>query len=48
MTADVVGLYPNILHNTGLKDLKAREHKAVSTEDLGKMVHFVLENSFLV
>ena len=38
VTADVVGLYPNIPHNAGLKVLsnmlEAREHKAVSTEDL--------------
>ena len=50
MTADVVGLYPNIPHNAGLKALsnmlEAREHKAVSTEDLVKMASFVLENNY--
>ena len=49
MTADVVGLYPNIPHNTGLKAhsnmLEAREDKAVSTDDLVKMACFVLENN---
>ena len=38
MTADVAELYPNIPHTAGLKALsnmlEAREHKAVSTEDL--------------
>ena len=50
VTADVVGLYPNIPHNAGLKVLsnmlEAREHKAVSTEDLVKMARFVLENNY--
>ena len=50
VTADVVGLYPNIPHNAGLKALtnmlEAREHKAVSTNDLVKMVRFVLENNY--
>ena len=50
MTADVVGLYPNIPHNPGLKALsnmlEAREQKAVSTDDLVKMAHFVLENNY--
>ena len=49
-TADVGGLYPNIPHNAGLKALsnmlEAREHKAVSTEDLVKMARFVLENNY--
>ena len=44
MTDDVVRLYPNIPHNAGLKALsnmlEAREHKAVSTEDLFEMAHF--------
>ena len=50
VTADVVGLYPNIPHNAGLKALtnmcEAREHKAVSTDDLVKMARFVLENNY--
>ena len=44
VTANVAGLYPNIPHNAGLKALsnmlEAREHKAVSTEDLFEMAHF--------
>ena len=50
MTAAVVRLYPNIPHNAGLKALsnmlEAREHKAVSTENLVKMARFVLENNY--
>ena len=50
MTADVVGLYPNIPHNAGLKALsnmlEAREHKPISTDDLVKMARFVLENNY--
>ena len=50
VTADIVGLYSNIPHNAGLKALsnmlEAREHKAVSTEDLVKMARFVLENNY--
>ena len=50
VTADVVGLYPNIPHNAGLNALsnmlEAREHKAVSNEDLVKMARFVLENNY--
>ena len=49
-TADVVELYPNILHTVGLKPLsnmlEAREHKAVSTENRVKMARFVLENNY--
>ena len=50
VTAGVVGLYPNIPHNAGLKALnnilEAREHKVVSTDDLVKMAHFVWENNY--
>ena len=50
MATDVVGLYLNTLHNAGLKALNnmldAREHKAVSTENLVKMVRFVIENNY--
>ena len=50
VTADVVGLYPNIPHSAGIKALsnmlQAREHKAVSTEDLVQMARFVLENYY--
>ena len=48
--ADVIGLYPNIPHNAGLKALnnmlQARKRKAVSTDDLVKMVRFVLESNY--
>ena len=50
VAADVVGLYPNIPHSAAIKALsnmlEAREHKAVSTEDLVKMARFVLENNY--
>ena len=51
VTADVVGLYPNIPHKVCLKSLKealgrSREKK-VSTEDLVKMTEFVLMPVFL-
>ena len=50
VTADVIGLYPNIPHNAGLKALnnmlQARKRKAVSTDDLVKMVRFVLESNY--
>ena len=51
VTADVVGLYPNIPHNGDLKTLsnmlEAREHKTVPTNDLIKMARFVLETTIL-
>ena len=51
VTADVIGLYPNIPHNAGLKALnnmlQARKRKAVSTDDLVKMVRFVLESNYM-
>ena len=50
VTADVVGLYPNIPHNAGLKALsnmlEARERKAVSSDDLVKVARFILENNY--
>ena len=49
VTADVVGLYPSIPHEAGLKALEkafnSRTNKKVSTEDLVKMVKFVLKNN---
>ena len=46
VTADVAGLYPNILHEAGLKLLKEtldrRREKKISTEDLVKMAEFLL------
>ena len=49
VTADVVGLYPNIPHQAGLKTLKEalerRDIKKIPTEDLVKMAEFVLNNN---
>ena len=49
VTADVVGLYPNILHQAGLKALKdaleRRDIKKIHTEELVKMGEFVLNNN---
>ena len=46
VTADVVGLYPSIPHDAGLKTLRKsldnRENKKISTDDLTKMAEFVL------
>ena len=48
---DVVRMYPDILHNAGLKALnnmlEEREHNAASTDDLFKMARFVLENNYI-
>ena len=50
VTADVVGLYPNIPHEAGLKLLKEaldrRREKKTSTDDLVKMAEFVLKNNY--
>ena len=50
VTADVVGLYPSIFHEAGLKALEKalnnRTNKKVSTEDLVKMAKFVLKNNY--
>ena len=47
VTADVVGLYPNIRHEEDLKSLKEaldrRREKKISTEDLVEMAEFVLK-----
>ena len=49
MTADVVGLYPSILHSEGLDILKKQYEnyatEKVSTEDIVKMADFVLKNN---
>ena len=49
VTADVVGLYPNIPHQAGLKALKKalerRYIKKIPTEDLVRMAEFVLNNN---
>ena len=50
VTADVVGLYPSISHNVGLRALKEaldkREQKKSPTKDLVQMADFVLKNNF--
>ena len=45
VTADVVGLYPSICHNVGLRRalkeaLEKREQKKISTEELSQMAEF--------
>ena len=37
--------YPSIPHEAGLRALDRREEKKISTEDLVKMVEFVLKNN---
>ena len=50
VTADVVGLYPNIPHEACLKSLKEaldrRREKKISTENLVKIAVFVLKNNY--
>ena len=50
ITADVVGSYPSIPHEAGLKALKEalnnRTNKKVSTEDLVKLAKFVFKNNY--
>ena len=50
VTAEVVGLYPNIPHEAGLQVLKKRlnerETPRVPTEELIKMADFMLKNNF--
>ena len=49
VTADVVGLYPSIPHDLGLKSLREvlekRKLKPVSTDDLVRMAEFLLQNN---
>ena len=49
VTADVVGLYASIPHNSGLKALKdaldCRQNKKIPTDMLVKMAEFVLTNN---
>ena len=51
MTADVVGLYPDIPQEAGLKwlmePLNRKREKKISTTDLVKMAEFVLKNNCL-
>ena len=50
VTTDVVGLYPSIPHELGLKALEEalekRESKQISTDDLIKLAKFVLQNNY--
>ena len=50
VTADVVGLYPSIPHESGLNALREaleqRSRKEIPTENLIKMAEFVLKNNF--
>ena len=51
VTVDVVGLYPSILHELGLKALeealeKREQSKQISTDDLIKLAKFVLQNNY--
>ena len=50
VTADVVGLYPSIPHELGLKALEEalekRDSIQISTSDLVKMAKFVLQNNY--
>ena len=50
VTTDVVGLYPSIPHQVGLKALKetldTRENRNIATNDLIKMAEFVLKNNY--
>ena len=50
VTTDVVGLYPNIPHEVGLKALEKAlnscTNKKVSIEDMVKMAKFVLKNNY--
>ena len=50
VTADIVGLYPSIPHESGLKAIKEvlenRARKSVPTSDKHKMLEFVLNNNY--
>ena len=50
MTTDVVGLYPSIPHEVGLRALREalnkRDEKTIPTEELLKMAEFVLKNNY--
>ena len=50
VTADVVGLYPSIPHEAGLRALREaldkQDKKCIPTEDLVKMAEFALKNNF--
>ena len=50
VTADVVGLYPSIPHQFGLKTLEEAlekgQSKQISTDDLIKLAKFALQNNY--
>ena len=50
VTADVVGIYPNMPHNLGLQSLRKRLNETgickVLTEEIISMAEFVLKNSY--
>ena len=48
VTADVVGLYPSIPHEAGLKALKEAldKNRNIATNDLIRMAEFVLKNNY--
>ena len=50
VTADVVGLYPSIPHEVGLRALREalnkRDEKTIPTQELLKMEKFVLKNNY--
>ena len=50
VTADVVGLYPSMPHEAGLRALREasdkQDKKSIPTEDLIKTAEFVLKNNF--
>ena len=50
VTADVVGLYPSIPHEVGLRAMREalnkRDEKTIPTEELLKMAEFVLKNNY--
>ena len=50
VTADVVGLYPNILHEAGLEalyeKLEERVEKETPSSDFANITEFVLKNNY--
>ena len=50
VTPDVVGLYPSIPHEVGLRALREalnkKDKKTIPTEELLKMVEFALKNNY--
>ena len=50
LTADLVGLYPNIRHNLGLQSLRKRLNEKgickVPTEEIISMAEFFLKNNY--